>query len=98
MSTNVLNTNYEANYNYTAPTAMSVVPQQPFRPNHLPINPQQTMNPNLFTPNDYNQLNLSTPDLINVLSAETPIDGQPLSGSCFFCSIYLDIDLIIIYS
>lgn len=57
---------------------MSVVPQQSFRPNHLPLNFPSTNPPNLFTPND---LAISTPELLHVLTSQTPGDTQPSYGA-----------------
>jgi hypothetical protein len=99
MGDNIMKNDHASNFSYiqqnqtviSATANMSVVPQLSTRPNTLPINAQRTMNPSLFTPNDYNKLFLSTPemddrlrgyttpDLINALTQ--PInDGQPSPG------------------
>lgn len=71
---------------------ISVVPQQSNRPSTLLINAQRPNDPSLFTPNDYNNFFLSTPevhdrlrgyttpDLINALATQTANDGQPSPG------------------
>ena len=82
MANNTITSDYNPNFSYVIPNqaAMSVVPQHSFRPNTLPINGLQTTNPTMFTPSDCNKFTLSTPDLINALASQTPIDGVSSPG------------------
>jgi len=101
MGDNIIRNDYDPNFSYIPPTRnMSVVPQQSFRPSTLPINQQRANNPSLFTPNDYNKLLLSTPeiddrlrgyttpDLINALTTQTANDGQASPGAKILDEIF----------
>jgi len=94
MGDNIIQNDYDSNFSFIPQTRnISVVPQQSFRPSTLSINQQRANNPSLFTPNDYNKLLLSTPeiddrlrgyttpDLINALTTQTANDGQTSPGA-----------------
>jgi hypothetical protein len=108
MGDNIVKNDYDLNFPFiaqnqtvnTTTRTMSVVPQQSTRPSTLPINGQRTNDPLLFTPNDYNKLYLSTPemderlrgyttpDLINALTTQAANDGQPSPGAKILDEIF----------
>ncbi|CAF1621431.1 unnamed protein product [Rotaria magnacalcarata] len=72
---------------------ISIISQSTSRPNTLQIDGQHISNAMLFTPSDYNSLSLSTPELdsrlrgfttpelLNALEMQTPINEQSSTGS-----------------
>ncbi|CAF3215942.1 unnamed protein product [Rotaria socialis] len=60
---------------------ISIISQSVSRPNTLQIDGQHISNAMLFTPSDYNNILLSTPELLNVLEMQTPINEQSSTGS-----------------